>query len=82
VNGSRVNVPSYHLRPGDVVGLHPSKREGSLIKDSIQRVAVTSPPVWLSLDTTNFEGRVLRAPARSEISADVNEQLIVEFYTR
>ncbi|SRR5581483_9792676 len=82
VNGSRVNVPSYQLRPGDVVALHPSKREGSLIKDSIQRVAVTSPPVWLSLDTTSFEGKVLRAPARSEISADVNEQLIVEFYTR
>lgn len=82
INGRRVNVPSYQLRPGDVIGVHESKRETSLTKQSVQRVSVTSPPAWLSLDTTSFEGRILRAPERNEISADVNEQLIVEFYTR
>lgn len=82
VNGKRVNVPSYQVRPGDAIGVHESKRDATLVKEAIQRVATTAPPAWLSLDLETFDGKVLRPPARNEISADVNEQLIVEFYTR
>lgn len=82
VNGRRVNIPSYMLRPGDKVALHESKRETTAVKTAVERVNTTKQPVWLSMDTSTFEGSILRAPARNEIEAQVNEQLIVEFYTR
>ncbi len=82
VNGRRVNIPSYQLRPGDVVGLHDSKRETTYAKSAIERVNTTTLSPWLTMDTQTFEGKVLRAPTRGEIDSDVNEQLIVEFYTR
>lgn len=82
VNGKRVNVPSFQLRPGDTIGLHESKRETSFAKNGVERVNNTTLPAWLSMDTQTYEAKVLRAPTRSEIDAEVNEQLIVEFYTR
>lgn len=82
VNGKRVNIPSYQVRPGDVIALHESKRELPFAKTAVERVNTTTLPAWLSLDTQTYEAKVLRPPARSEIPADVNEQLIVEFYTR
>ncbi|MCW5947423.1 MAG: 30S ribosomal protein S4 [Fimbriimonadales bacterium] len=82
VNGKRVNVPSFQLRPGDTIGLHESKRETSFAKGAVERVNNTTLPAWLSMDTQTYEAKVLRAPTRGEIDAEVNEQLIVEFYTR
>jgi small subunit ribosomal protein S4 len=82
VNGKRVNVPSFQLRPGDTIGLHESKRETSFAKNAIERVNNTTLPAWLTMDTQSYEAKVLRAPTRGEIDAEVNEQLIVEFYTR
>jgi small subunit ribosomal protein S4 len=82
VNGRRVNVPSFQVRPGDVIGLHTSKRETTFAKGAIERVNTTTAPGWLTLDTTSFDGKVLHAPARNEIDTQVNVQLIVEFYTR
>ncbi|GMV36258.1 MAG: 30S ribosomal protein S4 [Fimbriimonadales bacterium] len=82
VNGRRVSVPSIQLRPNDVVELHPSKRETSLIKSSLARMATHNPGSWLALDANTFAGRVLHAPARDEVTTDIKEQMIVEYYTR
>lgn len=82
VNGRRVNIPSYQLRPGDTVALHPSKRESAWTKEAVERVNTHRAPAWLSLDTQTYEGKVLRAPTREEIDTSTDEQLIVEFYTR
>ena len=82
VNGRRVNISSFQLRPGDVVGLHESKRESSYIKEAVQQVAAGRQPEWLSLDDKTFEGKVGRMPERADVNIDIKDQLIVEFYTR
>lgn len=82
VNGRRVNIPSYQLRPGDTIGLHESKREHRYIKEVLQSMAAHSIPPWLELNTQTFDGKLLRPPTQAELNLDINEQLIVEFYTR
>lgn len=82
VNGKRVNIPSFQVRPGDVIGLHPSKRESSYIQEALQNMAVHRVPTWILLDADTFEGKFMRPPTLEESQTGVNEQLIVEFYTR
>jgi small subunit ribosomal protein S4 len=82
VNGRRSDVPSMLLSPGDQV----SVREGSIkrpyFKDLRSVAEVKNPPEWLSRDLSNLSGSVVRLPERSEIDGNLNEQLIVEFYSR
>jgi small subunit ribosomal protein S4 len=80
VNGRRVDIPSFRVRAGDVVALRPAspvRPAAALATDLTDRVAP-----WLLADTAALVGRVLREPARTEIQAPVDEQLIVEFYSR
>jgi len=81
VNGRKVTIPSYQVRPGEVVGLTPSGREHPRIKELT--AALTRPvPSWLEWHPERLEGRVLALPAREEIDVPVQEQLIVEYYSR
>lgn len=82
VNGRRVNIPSFMVRPEDVVGLHESKREGRFIQEAVQQVAAKRIPEWLVLDDKSFEGKMSRMPERADVNLEINDQLIVEFYTR
>ncbi|MBX6377341.1 MAG: 30S ribosomal protein S4 [Clostridia bacterium] len=81
VNGRKVNIPSYRLRPGDVVSVREASREKPRFKE-----LATSPlrgvPAWLSVDPEAMRGTVLRVPEREEIDTGVQEQLIVEHYSR
>lgn len=82
VNGRRTNVPSMQLKPGDVITV----REGSRARPYFQElpdIAADRPaPKWLERDVQGLSGRVLELPTRQEIDSPVNEQLIVEFYSR
>jgi small subunit ribosomal protein S4 len=82
VNGKRVNISSFQLRPGDSVALHESKRESRYIQEALQQVAARRMPEWLSLDDQTFEGKVSRMPERADVNLEIKDQLIVEFYTR
>ena len=83
VNGRRVDVPSMLLRPGDVVGIRPESRRRSYFKQVLPEWAEKqTPPAWLSRDLNAFTGRVERLPERGEIDSNINEQLIVEYYSR
>jgi small subunit ribosomal protein S4 len=89
VNGRRTDVPSMMLRPGDEVTLREGSRKRVYFKGggdlpSIREILATrqSVPEWLELDTNQLTGRVVRAPERAEIDLPVNEQLIVEYYSR
>ena len=83
VNGRRVDVPSMLLRPGDVVGIRPESRRRSYFKNVLPEWAEKqTPPAWLSRDLNAFTGRVERLPERGEIDSNINEQLIVEYYSR
>jgi small subunit ribosomal protein S4 len=80
VNGRRVNIPSFQLRPDDVL----SMRSGSTAEDSIRDATDLTASVasWLQADHDNLTGKVLRHPDREEIDTPVQEQLIVELYSK
>lgn len=82
VNGKPVNIPSYQVRPNDVVTLREAKRGTKMAVEAIKRLAVAPRPQWLSMDLNTLEGRVVSVPARDQIEADIQEQIIVEYYTR
>lgn len=80
VNGRRVNIPSYGVRPGDVVALKPSSPVEQLVRDATDLTASVAP--WLQADHENLTGTVLKWPERAEIDTPVQESLIVELYSK
>lgn len=85
VNGQRVNIPSYLVKPGDVIGVHESKMQRGCIKEARERLHTRrSLPEWLELNPQTLEGRVLSLPTREEIDTHntVQVQQIIEFYSR
>jgi small subunit ribosomal protein S4 len=82
VNGQRVNIPSYIVQPGDVLGVHESMVQNGGVKQARERIHTRSLPEWLNLNPQTLEGRVLAVPTRAQIDTDVREQLIIEFYSR
>ncbi|MBX5475823.1 MAG: 30S ribosomal protein S4 [Clostridia bacterium] len=82
VNGRKVNVPSYLVRPGDVIEVRERSRDLPFFKDVMQGAVDASVPEWLSSNREQLRGEVLRLPLREEIDAPVQESLIVEHYSR
>lgn len=82
VNGRKVNIPSYLVRPGDVIAVRERSRNSVRIKELMERAADQRPPAWLSYDGERAEARVLALPTREEIDVPVQEHLIVELYSR
>jgi small subunit ribosomal protein S4 len=80
VNGKRVNIPSYVVRPGDVVSVRPKSRQTETFKELAERTRVI--PAWITGSTASFEGKIERIPAREEIDVPVNETFIVELYSK
>jgi small subunit ribosomal protein S4 len=82
VNGKSVNIPSYQVRPGDVVSVREKSKNQVRIAESLQLMQQSGYPMWLSVDTTKIEGIFKSIPDRADLSAEVNESLIVELYSR
>ena len=82
VNGRRVNIPSYQVRPGDVIAIHPSKSQTDIIKLARQKSHTRGLPEWLNYDNREMVGRIVAVPSRGQIDTNVQEQLIIEFYSR
>jgi small subunit ribosomal protein S4 len=80
VNGKKVDIPSYQVRPNDVISVKGSSKATETIRAATDLTASVAP--WLQADHDNLTGKVLRFPERSEISAPVQEQLIVELYSK
>ena len=80
VNGKKVDIPSYIVKPGDVISVKEASRDHKAILASLE--AVNSIPAYVTFDKKNFEGTYVRYPERNELSADINEAFIVEFYNR
>ena len=79
VNGKKVDIPSYRLAEGDVIQVQEETRKLEEVKDGIEN---RKTPDWLSFDAEKFEGKLIGLPKREDIDQDINEQLIVEFYSR
>ncbi len=80
VNEKKVNIPSYELRNDDVVSLSEKAQKFILVKDATEAVEKDSIPKWL--EKKGLSGKVKRLPEREEVAAEINDQLIVEFYSR
>lgn len=82
VNGKKVNIPSFQVSVGDVITLREKSRKNELITDNLEGAARRGVPSWLELDRDNFTGKVLALPNREEITMPIQEQLIVELYSK
>jgi small subunit ribosomal protein S4 len=82
VNGRKVSIPSFRVRPGDEVTVRERSRNRPLFEELAQVAAVRTVPAWLESSPTEFKGRVVRLPEREEIDVPVQEQLIVELYSK
>ena len=80
VNGKKVDIPSYQVRPDDVVAIRTNSKASETVRAATDLTSSVSP--WLLVDHDNLTGKVLRAPERDEIDAPVQEQLIVELYSK
>ena len=82
VNGRTTNVPSYRVKPGDVIEVRPRGRESQAIIGSLQVFDPSARPGWLEADPATFQVRVVDLPMRSQIDTPVQEQMIVELYSK
>ena len=79
INGKRVNIASYRVKQGDVITVKEDSKEISIIKESVGQKSV---PGWLSLEESTLTAKVLENPGRDAVDFDVNESMIIEFYSR
>lgn len=79
INGKRVNIASYRVKQGDVISIKENSRELALIKESVGQKTV---PGWLELDEAALTAKVLENPGRDSVDFEINEAMIIEFYSR
>ncbi len=82
VNGKRASIPSMAVKPGDVIAIKEKSRGTPLLTELQTWAKSQRVPQWLQVDTDRFEVRVVQLPTRDQIETQVNEQLIVEYYSR
>ena len=82
VNGKRVNIPSYQVKPGDVVAVSEKSRSTTKFKSLLEENGKKACPTWIEKANNSFEGKIVAMPARDDIDYDVAEHLIVELYSK
>ncbi len=82
VNGTRVNIPSFQVSPGDVIVLREKSQKSEKIADCLARGQNRPQMSWLEVDIANFSGKVTGPPVRDELTLPIQENLIVELYSR
>lgn len=82
LNGHKANIPSILLKPGDVVAVSKRGRETDKIKAVAEANAVRPVPKWLDVNSANLEAKIVQLPSREEVDLDVEEHLIVEYYSK
>ncbi|MCA1794875.1 MAG: 30S ribosomal protein S4 [Desulfobacteraceae bacterium] len=82
VNGKKVNIPSFQVKKGDVIALREKSKKIQAITDSLEAIVRRGIPQWLEIDKEKFTGTVVNIPARDDITLPIQEQLIVELYSK
>lgn len=82
VNGQVVNIPSYQVKAGDVVAVREKAKKQVRIQEALALATQIGLPSWVNVDAQKLEGTFKNVPDRSELSADIKEQLVVEFYSK
>jgi len=82
VNGKKVNIPSYQVKKGDIIELREKSRTVQAISDSLDAIVRRGIPAWLEINKNDFKGTVVGIPTREDITLPIQEQLIVELYSK
>lgn len=82
MNGQVVNIPSFQVKAGDVVAVREKAKKQVRIQEALGLAAQIGMPSWVSVDATKMEGTFKNVPDRAELYSDINEQLVVEFYSK
>ena len=82
INGKTMSIPSYVMKPGQTIGIREKSRNLPVVQAALEKQKGRGTPDWLELDGDAFRGRVLQTPSRESIQVPVNEQLIVELYSK
>jgi small subunit ribosomal protein S4 len=82
VNGRVVNIPSFMVKPGDVIALRENAKNQLRVTDAVKLAESIGMPAWVQVDATKMEGVFKKAPDRDEFGSDIKEALIVELYSR
>ena len=82
VNGGRVDIPSYQTSQGDVIAVAPGSKKNIEIKMAAENATAVERPNWLQADLDSLEGRVVQLPTRADVDPEIQEQLIVELYSK
>jgi small subunit ribosomal protein S4 len=82
VNGRKVNIPSFQVNVGDEIAIRESAKKLIIIEQGTQYAAQNPVPVWLEANFENMSGRILSLPKRKDVNLPINEQLIVELYSK
>lgn len=82
VNSTKTDIASYQVKPGDVISIRPASHQNEYFQLVGKGLARKAPPSWLALDAAAMSGKVLAAPGKADVDTGLEEQLIVEFYSR
>lgn len=82
VNGKKTDIPSFLVKPGDQIAVRAKSKSNEYFKNVAQEMEHRFVPEWLSVDIPTLSGRVLALPTREQVESPLNEQLIIEFYSR
>ena len=82
VNGQKVDIASYLVKPGDSIKVRENKKDAAIIKENVETNAARNVPAWLEKDAKNLSGKVIRKPAREDVDLQVEEHFIVELYSK
>lgn len=82
VNGNLINIPSYQVKPGDVIDIREKSRGQTRIQDALRLAENAGFPDWVQVDSSKMSGTLRRVPERADLPADLNEQLVVELYSK
>ena len=82
VDGRKVNIPSYEVSVGEEIAIREGSRKLAILEPAKEFASHQNAPTWLEIDRDNYKGKVLSLPKREEIQLPVNEQLIVELYSK
>jgi small subunit ribosomal protein S4 len=82
INGKKVNIPSYHVSPGDVIEVKENKRQLPIIVEAMETIVRRGLPNWVEVEKENFRGTAKSVPSRENITIPIQENLIVELYSK
>ena len=82
VNGKKVDIASYLVKPGDVIAVRENKKDAAVIKENVEANATRPVPTWLEKNVENLSGKVIKLASREDVDIQVAEHLIVELYSK